>query len=173
MKININTPLKLISQLIIGLSVVFSSSLCFAGIYKWVDEQGKTHYGQQRPSNTSVEKMDVQMHAPNDDSSYNRPGQKKTDEDPENPDDPNTPDSEDKEADEKKAEKPPEKPPESAAAKKQRLAACAQARKTLATMQAAGRVRSKDKDGNINYLSDKQKNSRIKTTRDLITKRCK
>lgn len=173
MTINKKTPLRLITQLIIGLSVVFSSSLCFAGIYKWVDEQGNTHYGQQRPSNTSVKKMDVQMHAPGDDSSYKRPGQKDPEDDPDNPKDPDAPDEEAKKADEKKAEKPPEKPAESAAEKKNRLAACAQARKSLATMQAAGRVRSKDKDGNINYLSDEQKNSRMKTTRDLIAKRCK
>lgn len=166
MTINKETISRLTCQLIFSLSIIFTSSLCFAGIYKWVDEQGNTHYGQQRPKGAPVQKMDVQMHAPRDASSYKQPGQKDPDADPENPEDP---DAKNKATD---AEKNKE-PPESAAAKKNRLAACAQARKKLTTMQNAGRVRSRDKDGNIKYLSEEQKSAQMKTTRDLIAKRCK
>lgn len=157
---------KLTFLLISGLSIIFASSFCYAGIYKWVDDQGNTHYSQQKPANAPVLKMDVNMHAPRDASSYKRPGANDPEADPENPDDP--------EAKNKAAEaEKPKEPAETAAQKKQRLAACAQARKSLATMQNSGRVRSKDKDGNISYLSDEQKSAQIKTKRDLIAKRCK
>jgi len=154
------TLIKQTFRLTFGLVIIFSSSLCMAGIYKWVDEQGNVHYGQQKPVDKSVKKMDVQMHAPRDTSSYNRPGNKTGEEGAE---DPNA----------EQAEEKPEKKPETAAEKKRRLAACAQARKNLATMQASGQIRSKDKDGNVGYLSEPEKQARIKSTRDLVSKHCK
>lgn len=157
---NNETSNRLAIQLAFGLSIILSSSLCFAGIYKWTDEQGNVHYGQEKPMNKSAEKMNVQMHAPRDASSYKRPGAK---------DDSKTPETEKKD---ETAEKQ-KKAPETAAEKKRRLAACAQARKNLATMKSSGRVRSKDKDGNTSYLSDEQKQARMKSTQDLVTKHCK
>ena len=145
-------------QLLLSTAIMLFSGVSIAAIYKWVDEQGNVHYGQQRPADTSVEKMNVQMHAPRDASSYKKPGQK---------------DAEENTDEAASNENKPEKAAESAADKKHRMAACAQARKKLSTMQAAGRVRGKDKDGNITYLSDEQKNAQMKSTRDLIAKHCK
>lgn len=155
------TLIKQTFRLAFGLAILFSSSLCMAGVYKWVDDQGNVHYGQQKPIDQSVKKMDVQMHAPRDTSSYNRAGSK-------NEEGEVDPDAKDKETEEE-----PKKKPETAAEKKRRLAACAQARNNLATMQASGQIRSKDKDGNVGYLSEPQKQARIKSTRDLVSKHCK
>lgn len=164
MMINREIMSKLTSRLTLLSILIFNSSTSLAGIYKWVDEEGNVHYGQQRPANSPSEKMQVQQHAPRDVSSYNRPGSKQTSEQTDK-----TGDTEEK-PDETTE---PEKKPETAAEKKRRLAACAQARKGLTTMESIGRVRSKDKDGNTAYLSQKQKEAKMKQSRDLISKHCK
>jgi len=151
MTINKHTQGKLLGQLFISLILFFSYTLCNAGIYKWVDAEGNVHYSQERPPQGPAEKMDVQRHAPRDVSSYKRPGSKADE-------------AKTEEGTEEKVteEKQPETKPETKAEKKQRSAACAQARKSLATMESSGRIRSKDKDGNISYLSEQQKQERIK-----------
>jgi len=155
-----------IRQIALFSTLAISSGICFAGIYKWVDAEGNVHYGQQRPADAASERMEVQQHAPQDVSTYNRPGTNKA-EDP----------AKDAPTDgtEKKPEAAaePEKKKETPAEKKRRLAACAQARKNLATMQSVGRIRSKDKEGNTTYLSQQQKEARIKQAKELISKHCK
>lgn len=152
---------------IIFCGLFFSTSSSLAGIYKWVDDQGNTHYGSQPPPNTSRQKMDVQRYAPRDTSSYAKPGAKKIDE---------KADATEKSAEpaqEEKIEQQPKEVVESKADKKRRLAACTSARNSLSKMQSTGRIRQKDKDGNINYLSDKQKNASMKQLRNSISKHCK
>ena len=148
--------------------LTLSSTLSFAGVYKWVDAQGNIHYGQQRPAGTQSESMDVQMHAPVSASTYQKTGSEKSDE--------QTGEQTDEKQDGTQpkpeiAEKTVEKK-ETAAEKKRRLSACAKARKSSATMSSQGRVRSKDKDGNINYLSQQQKEAKIKQYKSLIAKHC-
>jgi len=157
----INQPIRQIALFCI-LSMACTVSI--AGIYKWVDAEGNIHYGQQRPSNSSSEKMDVQQYAPRDTSSYKRPGSN-TDEEGKTANDDT----------EKKPEEPvePEKKKETAAEKKRRLAACAQARSNLSKMQSIGRVRSKDKDGNVTYMSQQQKEAKMSQAKSLIAKHCK
>jgi len=147
------------------LAIIFISNYCYSGVYKWVDEQGNVHYSQQRPSNVQAERMNVQNYAPEDTSSYKRPGSKTDAEDNKA----QTADDKNKTSD----TETPEKKPESKADKKRRLAACAQARKNLATMQSVGRIRSKDKDGNASYISQQQKEAKMQQSRDLISKYCK
>jgi len=136
------------------------SNYCYSGIYKWVDDQGNVHYGQQRPASVQSEQMRVQNYAPQDTSSYKRPSLKTDSEE----------DSDKNASDEAAAN---EEQPESKADKKQRLAACAQARKNLTRMQSIGRIKSKDKDGNYSFISQKQKEQKMQQSRDLISKHCK
>ena len=142
----------------------FISPMSTASIYKWVDADGTVHYGAQRPADAPSEKIKVQRHAPQKTSTYKRPGEKTTEE--ENADTA-------KEDAESKTEQEPEKKIESSAEKKRRLAACSQAKKNLATMQSVGRIRSQDKDGNTAFLSQPQKEGRMKRARDLISTHCK
>lgn len=44
--------------LIVVLSL-FSATSYAAGIYKWVDENGVTHYGERKPSNAQSEQMNI------------------------------------------------------------------------------------------------------------------
>jgi len=153
--IKLNNPLP---KGLFFLIIISISNYCYSGIYKWVDEQGNVHYGQQRPASVQSEQMRVQNYAPQDTSSYKRPGL-------------NT-DNENNKSTSSEAEKE-EKKPESKAEKKQRLAACAQARKNLTRMQSIGRIKSKDKDGNSSFISQKQKEEKMQQSRDLISKHCK
>jgi len=139
------------------------SPISMAGIYKWTDAEGNVHYGQQRPTDTSSEKMQVPQHTPVNKSTYMRPGQKSADA---------KAGSEPDDAANKKTDKP-EEVKETKAEKKQRLADCEKVRKNLATMKSNGRIRSKDKDGNIRYLSDEEKQARMNKSNKTLEKHCK
>ena len=157
------TGVKKLAKLIILAGAILFSTSAFAAIYKWTDEQGNVHYGQQRPTTATSEKMNVQQHAPENTSTYNRPGSQKdaksTDKSGNNA----------KPANEQKAEKKTE----TKAEKKKRLAACEQARKSLKTMEEVGRIRAKDKDGNTTFLSQQQKEEKMKQSRKMLSKHCK
>ena len=174
MKTHQGTPVNTFFKLVFGVLLIFSSQLSFAGIYKWVDEAGNVHYGQQRPNDSAAEKMEVEKHAPRDTSSYKRPSLNKDKKEGEGEAEAQADGTEATDTESKAPEaKKPEKKPESRAEKKRRLAACATARKNLATMQSRGRIRSKDKDGNTAYLSQKQKEEKMKKLRELVAKHCK
>lgn len=158
----IKAPINLIFKtLFIVLLGVGPANSFAAGIYKWVDEDGMVHYGQQRPNNTASKSMDVQLNAPVNTSTYNRSSNKAG----------KQPDNTAQKAPRDNTE--PKKKKETKAEKKRRLAACVQARNNLTAMQSIGRIRAKDKDGNTSYLSQKQKEEKMKKTQDLIDKHCK
>ena len=152
--------------------LTLSSTLCFAGVYKWVDGEGNIHYGQQRPADTQSESMDVQMHAPVSSSTYQKPGSEKPDDQAGDQKNDQTGKQEDGTQQKPQTAEEPVEKKETAAEKQRRLTACAKARKTLATMSSQGRVRSKDKEGNISYLSQEQKEAKIKQHKRLIAKHC-
>ncbi len=148
----------LLGMLILPLLFIAESN---AEIYKWVDAEGNVHYGQQRPSDVNAEKLDIQQEPTTTFGSG-----KKQDEEPE---------AAAQDGGQKPAEEPAakeEKKVETPAEKKQRREACAKARKSLATMESIGRIRSKDAEGNYTYLSQQQKEAQMKQARDLIKKTC-
>jgi len=145
-------PLTLISLLLL------TSNTSMAGIYKWTDAEGNVHYSQQRPRDASSEKMNVPKYAPENKSTYKRPGIDKK-----------TTDSNTKAA----PEEPTLETKETPAEKKRRLADCEKIRQNLATMESHGRVRSADKDGNLRYLSDEEKVARMAKSKNTLSKHCK
>lgn len=153
--LNINRFMRLLT--LIGLFLL-TSSTSIAGIYKWTDAEGNVHYGQQRPRDTSSEKMNVPKHAPANTSTYKRPGLDKK-----------TADSKAKADTEESSQETKETPAE----KKQRLADCEKIRQNLATMESRGRVRSADKDGNLRFLSDEEKQARMAKSKNTLSKHCK
>lgn len=132
-----------------------------AEIYKWVDAEGNVHYGQQRPSDANAEKLDIQQEPTTTFHSGKKDAVKPN----------NTAQESEKKPEEEPATEEKEKP-ETPAEKKQRLEACARAKKSLATMESIGRIRSKDAEGNYTYLSQQQKEAQMKQARDLIKKYC-
>ncbi len=152
-----------IKQILFFSLLTLLSTTSLAAIYKWVDAEGNVHYGQQRPANASAERMRVPEHAPVDTSTYKRPGFNSGT---------NTSSTNTKEAEKNTAEED-EEVKETKAEKKQRLANCKQIRDNLAIMESRGRIRSKDKDGNTTYLSEEEKQARMKKSRDTLAKSCK
>ena len=150
---------------LLSIALIYSSP-GMSNIYKWVDEQGNVHYGQQRPADASAEKMRVNSHAPRDTSSYKRPSLDKKDKS-------EAAEGEGDDAEKSAENAAKEKKPMTPAEKKRNKAACEQARAQLSQMQSLGRVRSRDKDGNTTYMSQPQKEARMKKLREAIAKKCK
>ena len=163
--------------LITGL-LLFTSFNLHAAIYKWVDEQGNTHYSQNKPASaTKTERIKVSSERPEDTSSYKKPSLNKPEEaDPaaegeETADStPQTEEEKQKQAEQEAAKKAAEEKPK--ISKKKKKAGCESARRNLSTMQSRGQIRTKDKDGNYRYMSDAEKQARIKRTQDIIKKNC-
>ncbi|VAW59647.1 hypothetical protein MNBD_GAMMA11-2274 [hydrothermal vent metagenome] len=152
-----------LTQQVLFTTVFLCSTLSYAGIYKWTDEQGNVHYGERRPTNATSEKMDVQRYAPESTSTYNRPGTQK-----------GAKDASAGANREKPADAPvDEKKPETRAEKKKRLETCAKAQKSLKTMEEVGRIRAVDKEGNTTFLSQQQKEERMRQSREMLSKHCK
>ena len=52
--------MKRLSTLFLVTSILLALSPCHASeVYKWVDEQGHTHFSDQRPPDHAVEKLDI------------------------------------------------------------------------------------------------------------------
>jgi len=130
-----------------------------AAIYKWTDKAGNIHYSQIKPSG-AVNKLDRMrvdhQHVPADRSTYKRPGSK-TDADKTKKDDP-----ENKPADKKKKKLSPQ----------QRTKYCASAKRNLATLRAKAQIKQRDKKGNIRFITEKEKQNRIKQARRFMKKNC-
>jgi len=153
-RLNFNRFLR---QLIFISLLTLISSTSIAAIYKWTDAEGNVHYGQQRPKEAPSQRIKVPQYTPQNTSTYKRPALKTKDENAK-----------------KNAETPEEeKTTETAAEKKQRLKDCEQIRQNLSLMEARGRIRSQDKDGNTRYLSQEEKEARMAKSRKTLSKHCK
>lgn len=145
----------------------FATANAYAGVYKWTDAEGKTHYSQSRPS-AGIKSESLHLHGrkPHDSS-------KDISQDADNSEAANNQAEDNKNTEQQTPESKQPQQPENKLSAKQSKAACLSARKNLAQMKSAGRVRKKDATGNISYLSDQQKQSEIKKAKKVIKKYCK
>ena len=137
-------------------TMLLTPLLSSAAIYKWTDAQGNVHYSQEKPKSAvgKLDKLRVNHHAPVDRSTYKRPGSndlktKKTEK--------NT---------EKKTEKKKLSP-------KQRAKYCASAKRNLQTLRAKAQIKQRDKKGNVRFITEKEKQARIKQAQDFVRKNCR
>ncbi|MDH3342733.1 MAG: DUF4124 domain-containing protein [Gammaproteobacteria bacterium] len=139
---------------LLALMLAISSPVMAAGIYKWVDEEGKTHYGSERPENTAAEKMKLHVPEP---ASKPAP-QEETEEAPEG----------------KKTEETKLKDGgDQEKAKKERTAYCANERKRLKTAESSKEVHQKDASGNIVKMSSAARTQSINKIKANISQYCK
>jgi len=126
-------------------------------VYKWVDEHGVVTFGdsEQKPQSAPSETVKIDTYVPPP-----KPAAKTDDKDSDGKDGKDTADKQKQAAAE----------PKMSAAEKRRL--CTQARSDLATIQAHGQVRVKDAKGNLSYLTDEQKQARLKATNKNIKEYC-
>lgn len=136
-KIQIMHNKRLITNIISISLALFVLSPLQAGVYKWVDENGQVHYGEQ-PGNAGAEKVTIRQ------NETTKPRLIPKDEKEE----------------EKKAEKPAE-PEVPKISKKEKRRLCNEAKSDLATIATRGRLREINKKGEYIYLTDSQKQQRI------------
>jgi ABC-type proline/glycine betaine transport system ATPase subunit len=130
--------------LLLTTMMIFASS-AFAGLYKWVDDEGNVHYSQKRPLNKQFKKIKAPAPAPVN----------------------NTPlyqtDSKQNEANDTTAT-------ETAKNNEARAKNCANAKKNLNAYQVYRRIR--DKDGNVKVIDDKEREKQIAQAKQAINDFC-
>ena len=135
------------------------SAAAFAGkIYKWTDAQGNVHYGSEKPPEAQAETMKVDTG-----KTGVATGAEALDKLKQEADD---------EAQRIKEEGVPEKPPVPSLPMKEVKARCKAAKQDLATIQSRGQLRERDEQGNTRYVSDQEKQRRIKAAKKQIAEYC-
>ena len=132
------------------ISGFLTSSLCLfvlsplhAGVYKWLDENGQVHYGEQ-PGNTGAEEVTIRQNETTKPRTVN-----KTEEDTAESDKNNK----DQQAEAPLVEVEP--------TKKEKRKLCNEAKSDLAAINSRGRVREINEKGEYTYLSEAQRQKRI------------
>lgn len=130
--------------LLLTAMMIFASST-FAGLYKWVDDEGNVHYSQKRPAKQQFERLKAPPPAPDSDKPLYQSN---------------------------KSADAPNKAVAEETAKNEKIRAenCAQAKKSLANYQIYRRMR--DKDGNVTIIDDKVRASQIKRAKEAISSYC-
>ncbi|VAW50301.1 Exonuclease SbcC [hydrothermal vent metagenome] len=155
-KIQIMCKKRLTSRIITATLCLFFLTPLQAGVYKWVDDNGQVHYGERR-GNVDAEKVTIRQ------NETTKPRViEKTEEDI----------KAEKEKAKKEAEKAkePEKPKIS---KKNKRKYCNEAKGDLTAINSRGRMREINAKGEYNYLTEKQRQQRIKAAQKKQRKFCR
>jgi len=131
-------------MLLLTVMMIFASST-FAGLYKWVDNEGNVHYSQKRPVNQQFKRLKAPPPAPDNAQPLYKPGTPAT-----------------------KSGKTAAT--ETAKNKEIRAKNCAQAKKNLSNYQIHRRMR--DKDGNVTTIDDNVRAKNIKNAQNAISNYC-
>ena len=123
-----------------------------AGIQKWVDENGQVHYGDSPPAQTQTESISV-----------SRP--------PSNPGKPLPRFSTQQEQEAAEAGNPDNKPP-AETSEEQAQDACEQAQKDMKVINRSKRIRLKQADGTVRYMTAEEIEERRKQTEEDIQQFC-
>ena len=132
-------------------------SISLGGIYKWVDADGKTHYGNKPPQTSQIEKLNIKVKQPVVPKEPKEEGK-------------NGIESDKKDTKNKLKSAEPEASKYSAQEKSR---FCNQAKIDLQRIEAKSRIRQKDKDGNVRYLSESERNQRIAAAKKDVKDFCR
>lgn len=128
--------------------------------YKWVDEDGTTHYGTRPPADKQTEKVKVS----NTQSSSSNLDQDRLDQ------------SRDKmlqdKIDKQNSAEADAVKKEEDEYKKQIAENCKVYKSNLNTLQNSPRIKQTDKDGNVTYLGDEARKQEIEDTKKFIQENC-
>jgi len=130
--------------LLLTTMMIFASS-AFAGLYKWVDNEGNVHYSQKRPADKQFKQLKAPPPAPENSKSLYQSSQ---------------------------PDKPASNTAEAETEKNQKIRAdnCAKAKKNLNNFQIHRRMR--DKKGNVTVIDDKVRASQIENAKKAISNYC-
>ena len=139
-------------------AILFSSAAVLAEkIYKWTDAEGKVHYGSEKPADADAEKMKVNTDKTGVESGTALDDLKQQVDD---------------EAERIKEEGIPAQPPVPSLSMKEVKKRCQAAKQDLATIQSRGQLRERDANGEIRYVSDEDKQRRIKAAKQQVREYC-
>jgi len=139
------------------LAALLNPSLHADEVYKWVDEQGITHYEERAPANKDYSKVTTYGVAPADaEKAKQRLDQQRADK---------------KSADEKGVNYAEQKKISDEQARV-RAENCKGAQNNLKTIQENARVRILGEDGEFRYLSEEERQQQIDTAKEVITSNC-
>ena len=149
---------KLLIAAVCTLMLAGTGTVLAGKIYKWTDAEGKVHYGSEKPVDADAEKMKVDTSK----TGVNR-GADALD---------NLKQGVDDEAQRVVEEGIPEQPPVPALPAREVKKRCQAAKKDLATIQSRGQLREVDEKGNTRYVSDEEKQRRVKAAKKQIREYC-
>ena len=132
----------------------------FAGVYKWTDENGQVHYGEQ-PGNASAEPVTIRQN----ETTTPRVINKAEEDEAENPNGDKT-DKTDTEAE--KFGEWKEVPP----SKKEKRKLCNEAKSDLAAISGRGRMREINEKGEYVFLTEDQRQQRISAAKKQQRENC-
>ena len=144
--------------LVIGLAWFTSIAIADSEIYKWTDAEGNVHYGSEKPADAEAEKMKVDTSTTGVDT-----GAEALD---------NLKQQVDDEAERIKEEGIPPEPPVPSLPMKEVKKRCQAARQDLATIQSRGQLKERDEKGEVRYVSEEEKQRRIKAAKRQIREYC-
>lgn len=144
------TVCKIILFSILSFSLFFSTN-SIGAIYKWTDEHGKVHYGNQKPPSNKAERLKLKIRQPII--------QEKTD------------DEKAAKKDGEKTAEPEEKEPQLSRKERRRL--CKESRADVTKIKENNRFRVKGKDGELRYLTPKEVAERLKIAQQDVRELCR
>ena len=145
--IKVKTPFVLL--------LIILPSISLGAIYKWVDADGKTHYGSKAPETSQVEKLNIKVKQPVISTKHKKEDKKVGKEDI------------------KENGKNNSQPVEPKLSSKEKFRLCNQAKIDLQRTEAKSRIRQRDKDGNVRYLSERERNLRIIASKKDVKEFCR
>jgi len=148
-KIQIMHNKRLFSGIFLAAFCLFIQPPLYAGVYKWVDENGQVHYGEH-PGNTGAEKVTIRQNETTKPRPIN-----KTEEDA----------GEQAEEAGEWVEVPP------SAKEKRKL--CNEAKTDLAAINSRGRMREINEKGEYVYLTEQQRQQRISAAQKKQREYCR
>lgn len=147
-----NTAIAVLS----GLLLV--SPPLLGAVYKWVDENGTVHYSQVPPQSGPVEELNPTTGQPRIESGSLTERLKRQ--------------QEQREAAQEEQRQAAQEARTEADEQAARRRNCATARSNLSTLEAGGRFRYADADGNLRYLTDDERQERMAEARKQIEYFC-
>ncbi len=143
------------------ITVIFTALIClsfqspgYAKVYKWVDENGQVHYGEQ-PGNAEAERVTIRK---------NETTKSRTIKKSEN------------DAEAKAEAKPTAEPPklvEKKISTKEKHRLCKEAKDDIAVINSRGQMREINEKGEYVYLPDEQKQQLLATAKKKARKYCR
>jgi len=152
----------ILALLIVTLAILATDAIAEDQIYRWVDENGVVHFGDQKPSNTEAEMVTVEKH-----TSTGVPSPSESDSPYASPALEPEPSAAQKIRDER-AKKRAE------ATERQRVIdeACAQRRTIVSQLEPSTRVMVRLEDGTVSRMDDNVRLETLNEAKSYITQNC-